>query len=137
MGALLDICVQDPQRSSLDLRTFVHWLKPAVLHSQFLLLQDEGEVVPSGYVTWAWVDDATALRYQNAPRFVLHPSEWHEGLHLVVMDFCVLGDPTRFMRRLLRCTRHLARRGAASINVCIRDACGLPIRCHSIHPQHD
>ncbi|WP_164521485.1 toxin-activating lysine-acyltransferase [Iodobacter ciconiae] len=79
IGAMVELCSQDALRKDLDIKSFLHWIKPAVLHDQFLFLQNDGEVSPSAYITWAFVNEETLHRYSHGPRFVLHPSEWNEG----------------------------------------------------------
>ncbi|MEJ2794650.1 toxin-activating lysine-acyltransferase [Iodobacter sp. LRB] len=79
IGAVVELCGQDALRKNIDIKSFLHWIKPAVLHDQFLLLQNESDVSPSAYITWAFVDKKTLHRHSYGPRFVLHPSEWNEG----------------------------------------------------------
>ncbi len=102
IALLLELCARDPFRASVDIRSFLHWVKPAVYHHQYLLLWQEGDVSPYGYISWAWVNDTTLIRYLNDGRFILHPSEWNEGENFIVVDFCCLGDAKRCLRYLLK-----------------------------------
>ncbi|CAI2161191.1 ACP:hemolysin acyltransferase (hemolysin-activating protein) [Serratia fonticola] len=102
IGVLLELCARIPDRAGIDVRSFLHWVKPAVLHHQYLLLLREGDVLPYGYISWAWVNEATLTRYINDERFILHPSEWNEGEHFVIMDFCCLGDASYCLRHLFK-----------------------------------
>lgn len=133
LGELLETCAQDPVRRNIDLKSFLHWLKPAVLHDQFLMLKNDGEGQSSGYVTWALVDEQTLYRYKYEARFLLHPSEWHEGSNLIVMDFCSLGDPRRFFKKMLTTGKLLAAGGIDSITACARDKQGNPVKLHQIY----
>lgn len=133
IGALLEICGQDALRKNIDIKSFLHWIKPAILHDQFLLLQNAGEVSSSAYITWAFVNKETLHRYSYGPRFILHPSEWNEGTHLIVVDFCSLTDPRRLFKKLLNKAKALHELGIESITVCTRDKSGLPIHLHQIY----
>lgn len=101
IGVLLELCARAPFRSRIDIGSFLHWVKPAVFHHQYLLLWQEGDVSPYGYISWAWVNNTTLIRYLNDERFILHPSEWNEGENFIVVDFCCLGDMRRCFRYLL------------------------------------
>ena len=136
LGELLEVCSQDAIRRNIDIKSFLHWIKPAVLHDQYLQIKNEGEVNTSGYITWAFVNDKTLQRYIQGARFVLHPSEWNEGQHLIVVDFCSIGDPRRFFKKALRQAKVLTEAGVASITVCTRDKMGNPVKSHHIYVKN-
>lgn len=102
IGMLLELCAQIPERKKIDICSFLHWIKPAVLHNQYLTLSREGGVLPCGYFSWAWINESTLARYMTNERFILHPSEWNEGEYFVIVDFCCLGDARDFIRNLLK-----------------------------------
>lgn len=115
IGVLLELCARIPVRAAIDVRSFLHWVKPAVLHHQYLLLLREGDVLPYGYISWAWVNEATLTRYINDERFILHPSEWNEGENFVIVDFCCLGDASYCFRLLFKKQRELKRLGLDTV----------------------
>ncbi|HAT1617317.1 TPA: toxin-activating lysine-acyltransferase [Raoultella ornithinolytica] len=102
IAVLLELCARIPDRAGIDIRSFLHWVKPAVLHHQYLLLFRDGDVSPYGYISWAWINESTLDRYVNDDRFILHPSEWNEGENFVIVDFCCLGDATYCLRNLFK-----------------------------------
>ncbi|MCX7207587.1 MAG: toxin-activating lysine-acyltransferase [Proteobacteria bacterium] len=128
IGEILGVCSKDVVRRNIDIKTFLHWIKPAVLHGQFQLFKSEGSVYPTGYLTWALVDDDTLTRYLNEPRFILHPSEWYEGQHFVVVDFCSLGNSAALIRQLLKSVRATQE----TVHICIRNDRGMPVKSKSI-----
>jgi len=87
LGQLLDIAVKNKELNSINIKSFYHWVKPAILHNQFLCLKNTNEVYYSGYISWAWVDGNTLARYMNDTRFNISPSEWNEGSNLIIIDF--------------------------------------------------
>ncbi|MGL5600498.1 MAG: toxin-activating lysine-acyltransferase [Silvania sp.] len=115
IGALLELCARIPDCAGIDICSFLHWVKPAVLHHQYLFLWREGDVQPYGYISWAWVNKETLRRYINDERFILHPSEWNEGDNLVIIDFCCLDNTTPCLRQLLKKRRELRKLGLNSV----------------------
>jgi hemolysin-activating ACP:hemolysin acyltransferase len=137
IGRLVEICAKDTMRKNINIASFLHWIKPAVLHRQVLLLQREGDASANGYISWAWVNDETLAEYHSTPRFSLQPSEWNEGLNLIVVDFCALGSSEKIIRQLYKKTAALYKLGAQSINVCVRDATGVPVKNIKVKSNHD
>jgi len=115
IGMLLELCAQIPARKKIDICSFLHWVKPAVLHHQYLVLSREGDILPYGYISWAWINEATFTRYSTDDRFILHPSEWNEGKVFVIIDFCCLGDAAYCLRNLLKKRRVLKQFGLNAI----------------------
>ena len=107
IGALLELCARIPDRAGIDICSFLHWVKPAVLHHQYLFLWRERDIQPYGYTSWAWVNTETLKRYINDERFILHPSEWNEGDNLIIVDFFCLDNASFCLRRLLKKCREL------------------------------
>ncbi|WP_198158344.1 toxin-activating lysine-acyltransferase [Enterovibrio coralii] len=128
LGMLLKICMSDSSRRNISIKSFYNWMKPAVYHDQILLIKTRMIKEDNGYVTWAWVDDNTLDKYLTESRFTLHPSDWNEGPHLIIMDFCVNGPSYEAIRMLYDIRESLLSSGVHSINVCVRDELGEIIK---------
>lgn len=78
---------RQPDRRGLSARSIEAFVLPAVRHRQFVLVADEANREPVGYLTWAYLSDEVASEKRQGCDRMLHPSEWNEGLNLWVMDF--------------------------------------------------
>lgn len=128
IGEIVEVCARNEIRSKIDLASFLHWVKPAILHNQFIFLEREGDISPSGYVLWAWVDEDTLDRYMRTTGFSLHPSEWNEGTNLIVVDFCVHGDAGATISKLYRRIKDIRGLSFRDINICIRNNIGESVK---------
>lgn len=129
LGRFLEV-FSDSDRNRIDIQSFLHWVKPAILHDQYTLLKLNGNVDFSGYVMWAWVDVDTLEKYLNEDRFVIHPMNWNEGYNLIVVDFFVKDKSCKqaMMRSMYRQARNLAGLSHKDINICIRDDFGKIVK---------
>ncbi|MEL4012793.1 toxin-activating lysine-acyltransferase [Dryocola clanedunensis] len=107
MAELLELCIKSEICQGIDIHSFVHWAKPAILHQQYSFLFTEGDIEPTGYICWAWVDNSTLMRYLTSQRFILHPSEWNEGDNFIVVDFIYSHSKNLLRRDLLEKYRKL------------------------------
>ncbi|OCH41110.1 toxin-activating lysine-acyltransferase [Aliivibrio fischeri] len=130
LGNFLEISSKSKERASISIGSFLHWVKPAVLHNQYVFIKNQGDIDYSGYVMWAWVDDDTLNQYMKADRFVIHPMNWNEGENLIIVDF-LYNDSSRrnsIIKSLYRKARYQIKSNVKDIYICIRDSNGLVVR---------
>jgi len=127
LGNLLEICARDCKYKKVDLQSFLHWVKPAILHGQYKLIYTQDNIRCTGFVFWAWVNDDTVYRYLNSNRFILQPSEWNEGRNLIVVDYCNVTKSLKEIKKLFTTARKINEH-VDSISYCIRDEAGIPIK---------
>lgn len=129
LGCFLEI-FSNSEKARINIQSFLHWVKPAILHDQYIFLKLDGYVDFSGYVMWAWVDFDTLEKYLNDDRFIIHPMNWNEGGNLIVVDFFVKDKSCRqaMMRAMYRQARNLVGLSHKDINICIRDNFGKVIK---------
>ncbi|WP_045422383.1 toxin-activating lysine-acyltransferase [Vibrio jasicida] len=130
LGQFVEITAKIPHRLNLNVSSFIHWIKPAILHDQYLLIKNDGDLEPSGYVLWAWVSAKTLDEFFTKERFVLHPMCWNEGEHLIIVDFAIANKSFHqsVIRSLYRKARNQADISYKTINICIRDNVGSIIK---------
>ncbi|GHD64293.1 toxin-activating lysine-acyltransferase [Jeongeupia chitinilytica] len=101
IGAIAEVLARNPRYRKFQFAAIEAWLM-----SPILLGQTKSFFSPTGkpvaFVSWALVNAATEQRLIDDGRYILHPSEWHEGDRLVIMDFCANEGSFRSALRLLR-----------------------------------
>lgn len=112
------------KRRELNLASFLHWIKPAVIHRQYKFLKLPSDIGFTGYVIWAWVDDLTLSHYMTQPRFSLKPMNWNEGRNLIVVDWFVEKNRASQMKELYKHVISATKISRRKINICIRDEQG-------------
>ncbi|MGF1683885.1 toxin-activating lysine-acyltransferase [Photobacterium minamisatsumaniensis] len=130
LGQFLEIIAKDKDRRDINISSFLHWVKPAILHDQYWLIKNDGDLEPSGYVLWAWVSRRTLNEYFTQERFALHPMCWNEGEHLIVVDFIIADkfSSRTVIRDLYRKVRNKTGISYKSINISIRDKTGSVVK---------
>ncbi|WP_340642541.1 toxin-activating lysine-acyltransferase [Photobacterium damselae] len=130
LGQFLEILAKDKELQDITLASFLHWIKPAILHEQYIFIKNDGDIEPSGYLIWAWVDRETLFRFFNRERFILHPMEFNDGDNLIILDFYCSGNINIFsvIRKLYRKARYNLNINYKNINISIRDRNGFVIR---------
>lgn len=116
------------KRRELNLASFLHWIKPAVIHRQYKFLKLPSDVGFTGYVIWAWVDSSTRNKYMTQPRFSLKPMNWNEGSNLIVVDWFVEKNRASQLKELYKHVMTSAKISRSEINICIRDEKGNVIK---------
>ncbi|WP_318460216.1 toxin-activating lysine-acyltransferase [Photobacterium leiognathi] len=129
LGQLLEIAVKNKDRSTVNIGSFIHWIKPAILHDQYLYIKNKGDLEPSGYLIWAWVDTETLYDFFDKDRFIIHPMGFNDGKNLIILDFCYLDENNNLsvIKNLYRKARNEAGVSYKNINICIRDSNGLVV----------
>lgn len=129
LGQLLEIAVKNKDRSTVNIGSFIHWIKPAILHDQYLYIKNKGDLEPSGYLIWAWVDTETLYDFFDKERFIIHPMGFNDGKNLIILDFCYLDENNNLsvIKKLYRKARNEAGVSYKNINICIRDSNGLVV----------
>ncbi|MFA1562503.1 toxin-activating lysine-acyltransferase [Aliivibrio fischeri] len=110
LGNFLEISSKSKERASISIGSFLHWVKPAVLHNQYVFIKNQGDIDYSG--------------------FVIHPMNWNEGENLIIVDF-LYNDSSRrnsIIKSLYRKTRYQIKSNVKDIYICIRDSNGLVVR---------
>ncbi|WP_045412621.1 toxin-activating lysine-acyltransferase [Vibrio owensii] len=130
LGQLLEITSHLKERQSINISSFLHWVKPAVLHDQYVLIKNKGEIEHSGYLMWAWVSERTLTEFITQERFALHPMCWNEGDNLIVVDFAIANSSQSksVIREMYRKARRQAGISHKSIKICIRDNTGKVVK---------
>lgn len=59
LGQFVEVMSKCNKRRELNLASFLHWIKPAVIHRQYKFLKLSSDVGFTGYVIWAWVEAYT------------------------------------------------------------------------------
>lgn len=130
LGQFVEVVARDERRQNINIASFLYWVKPAILHNQYLFFYDEGEIEPTGYVLWAWADEKTLFNYLSSDKFILHPMCWNEGVNLIVIDFVCLSKLST-PAILLKLYRQLKTKVGISyldVNVCIRNSKGSVVK---------
>ncbi len=128
LGQFIEIMSKCNMRQGLNLASFLHWIKPAVIHRQYKFLKLSGDVGFTGYVIWAWVDDSTLSNYMTQPRFSLKPMNWNEGRNLIVIDWFVEKNRASQLKELYKHVISSTKISRKEINICIRDSQGNVIK---------
>ncbi|EKO3570929.1 toxin-activating lysine-acyltransferase [Vibrio metschnikovii] len=128
LGQFLEIMAKCDKRRELNLASFLHWIKPAVIHRQYKFLKLSSDVGFTGYVIWAWVDDLTLSNYMTQPRFSLKPMNWNEGSNLIVVDWFVEKNRASQLKGLYKHVMFSTNISRREINICIRDSQGNIIK---------
>lgn len=128
LGQFLEVMVKCAKRRELNLVSFLHWIKPAIIHRQYKFLKLSSDVGFTGYVIWAWVDDLTLSNYMTQPRFSLKPMNWNEGSNLIVVDWFVEKNRVGQLKELYKHVVYSTKIKRNEINVCIRDEKGNVIK---------
>ncbi|NAW68198.1 toxin-activating lysine-acyltransferase [Vibrio sp. V27_P1S3P104] len=128
LGQFLEIMAKCDKRRELNLASFLHWIKPAVIHRQYKFLKLSSDVGFTGYVIWAWVDDLTLSNYMTQPRFSLKPMNWNEGSNLIVVDWFVEKNRASQLKDLYKHVMFSTNISRREINICIRDSQGNIIK---------
>ncbi|EGR1061473.1 TPA: toxin-activating lysine-acyltransferase [Vibrio cholerae] len=128
LGQFLEVMVKCTKRRELNLASFLHWIKPAVIHRQYKFLKLSSDVGFTGYVIWAWVDDSTLSKYMTQPRFSLKPMNWNEGSNLIVVDWFVEKNRASQLKELYKQIISSTKISRHQINICIRDDQGNIIK---------
>lgn len=130
LGQFLEILTKDRELQNLTISSFLHWIKPAVLHEQYIFIKNDGDIEPSGYLIWAWVDTETLLDFFNKERFILHPMGFNDGNNLIILDYYCAGETNTYsvIRNLYRKARYEVGVNYKNINISIRDSNGLVVR---------
>ncbi|SNX48039.1 hypothetical protein VTH8203_01655 [Vibrio thalassae] len=59
LGQFLEVMAKCAKRRELNLASFLHWIKPAVIHRQYKFLKLSSDIGFTGYVIWASGRDLT------------------------------------------------------------------------------
>lgn len=128
LGQFVEIMSRSKRRQMINLASFIHWVKPAVLHRQYKFLRLTGDIDYTGYLLWAWVDDATLLSFMTEHKFLLKPMHWNEGGNFILVDWYMNRVCFRQMRTIYKQLTSAANLSFKDINICIRDEQGNIIR---------
>lgn len=128
LGVFIEIMAKCKSRQRLNLASFLHWIKPAVIHRQYKFFKLSSDVGFTGYVIWAWVDDLTLYNYMTQPRFSLKPMNWNEGSNLIIVDWFVEKNRESQLRNLYKHVISSTKISRNKINICIRDEQGNIIK---------
>lgn len=130
LGHFLELLSSITQRKNMDLSSFMHWIKPAILHDQYEFIESKGEIEPIGYVIWAWVNDETLLKYMLKDRFVIQPMNWNEGNNLIIIDYYLKDgvDVKSCTKQMYRDAYRTVGIKSRKVNICIRDGSGTVIK---------
>lgn len=128
LGMFAEIMARCQSRQRLNLASFLHWIKPAVIHRQYKFLKLPSDVGFTGYVIWAWVDDSTLSNYMTQPKFSLKPMNWNEGNNLIVVDWFVEKNRVSQLSELYKHIVSSTKLGRHDIYICIRDEQGNIIK---------
>ncbi|NOI24212.1 RTX toxin acyltransferase family protein [Vibrio mediterranei] len=128
LGQFLEVMAKCASRRELNLASFLHWIKPAVIHRQYKFLKLSSDVGFTGYVIWAWVDDSTLSNYMTQPRFSLKPMHWNGGCNLIVVDWFVERNRLSQLKALYKHVISSTKISTREVNICIRDEHGNIIK---------
>ncbi len=128
LGQFVEVMAKCDKRRELNLASFIHWIKPAVIHRQYKFLKLSSDVGFTGYVIWAWVDDSTLSHYMTQTRFSLKPMNWNEGSNLIVVDCFVEKNRVSQLKGLYKHVVSSTKMSRREINICIRDEQGNVIK---------
>jgi cytolysin-activating lysine-acyltransferase len=102
IGAAVNLMSRSATYCGYPIACVSEWIKPPVLLDQILFFRNPGGPL-LGYMTWAYLDEATESRLINDPNVLFHLSEWNEGDRLWIMDFVVLnGEARQFVLQALK-----------------------------------
>ncbi|USD61665.1 toxin-activating lysine-acyltransferase [Vibrio sp. SCSIO 43140] len=128
LGLFVEVMAKCDKRKELNLASFLHWIKPAVIHRQYKLLKLSSDVEFTGYVIWAWVDDLTLSKYMTQARFSLKPMNWNEGQNLIVVDWFSEKNTFSQLRALYKNFLSSTKIERSEVNICVRDETGNIIK---------
>lgn len=128
LGQFVEIMSKCNTRRGLNLASFLHWIKPAVIHRQYKFLKLSSDVGFTGYVIWAWVDELTLQNYMTQPRFSLKPMNWNEGSNFIVVDWFVEKNSASQLKDLYKFVMSSTSISRKEVNICIRDNQGNVVK---------
>lgn len=128
LGQFIEVMAKCDKRRELNLASFLHWIKPAVIHRQYKFLKLPSDIGFTGYVIWALVDELTLYNYMTQPRFSLKPMNWNEGSNLIVVDWFVEKNRASQLKNLYKHVMFSTNKSRREINICIRDSQGNVIK---------
>lgn len=83
LGVIWSLLVQSAVHCTLRLDCALSLALPSVVAKQFYVYMDDDG--PCGYVTWAWLDDATSAQMYNE-QCVSPFADWTSGRNLWIVD---------------------------------------------------
>lgn len=89
LGLATSCMLSAPRYRALPIAVIAIWTRHAIIQEQIQFFFDGGGEV-QGYLTWAQIRPDTLHQCVTRPDYVLHPTEWHEGEIVWLMDFCLL-----------------------------------------------
>lgn len=130
LGGFIELLASISHRRNIDLSSFLHWIKPAILHDQYLFIESKGEIDPIGYIIWAWVNDETLSNYMRKDRFAIQPINWNEGKNLIIVDYYLKDgvDIRSHTKQMYRDAYRTLGITSRKVNVCIRDGSGTVLK---------
>ena len=130
LGQFLEVMIKCNDSKDITIGSFFHWIKPAILHDQYLFISSHGDLEPSSYILWAWVSDKTLKEYFTQNRFALHPMSWNEGNNLIIVDYQTSDKNLSLsvIRDLYRKARNQAGISFRLINFSIRNQMGIVVK---------
>lgn len=130
LGAFSELLSSIAKRRNMNLASFIHWIKPAILHDQYKFIESKGEIEPIGYIIWGWVNHETLEKYMFEDRFVIQPMNWNEGNNLIIVDYCLKDgvDIRSFTKQMYRDAYRTLGITSRKVNVCIRDGSGTVLK---------
>lgn len=81
--------ISSANHAGFSVRHVNEWLIPAIATKQIRIFCDR-RGRPVGYLTWAFLTEATEQRWLANPDGILHLSEWNEGTRLWLIDLVAL-----------------------------------------------
>ena len=100
LGTAVGLMAASAKHSALPVSYAAEWLMPAIATRQIRIFCDR-RGRPVGYLTWAFLTEATEQRWLANPNGILHLSEWNEGTRLWLIDLVALpGFGTSIMRQV-------------------------------------
>ncbi|KLN66155.1 toxin-activating lysine-acyltransferase [Vibrio sp. VPAP30] len=128
LGQFVETMSKSKSRQTINLASFIHWVKPAVLHRQYRFLKLSSDIEYTGYVLWGWVDDSTLLSFMTEPRFSLKPMHWNEGRNLIVVDWYAQKNNLSQIKAIYKHFTSSTNLSFKDVNICIRDSQGNVVR---------
>lgn len=115
LGKLCTITARLESRRKLSVGTICTWASQAVNHEQIKLLKGIFDIDESGYIMWAWINDASLKSYLKNPKFAPHPSQWIEGDNLIIIDIQLPHPIRKQLKELLSIKNILKKNGVKNI----------------------
>lgn len=134
-GNFIELCARDERKKNINIQSFLHWVKPAILNGQYHLFYSKDGSKCIGYIMWAWVNDETHVKYLKSKRFILHPSEWNEGRNLIIVDYCNMTRSHHLIKNLFKNNRKI-KSNVRTISYCIRKEDGTPLKARQIYNEN-